>query len=144
MKFSIRQMVYVALAVLGWALVYVNQEFDFTRFQYMNGQYGQGAIPSGEEWRFVINKGLRFALNDLISLLFIYGLFQEIKYVKVALWVMAFGLFILLPTYLTLAILYKEEGFNLLTFLHRITMNPWLMLLLVPGFYYQKVNKAGT
>ncbi len=142
MKITPKQIFTVFLAVLAWAAVYVNQEFDFTRWAYSPGQYGQGYIPEGEEWRFAVNKSIRFFLNDLISLVFIYGLFQSIHYVKVALWVMGFGMFILLPTYLTIAILFKEEAFNVLTFLHRITMNPWLMLLLVPAFFYQRVEQA--
>ncbi|TNE81760.1 MAG: exosortase F system-associated protein [Bacteroidetes bacterium] len=141
MKIQPRQILIVFLAMLAWAAVYVNQEFDFTRLRYNPGQYGQGYIPEGEEWRFAVNKSIRFFLNDFISLVFIYGLFQSVKYVKVALWVMGFGMFILLPTYLIFAILYKEEAFNVLTFLHRITMNPWLMLLLVPAFFYQKMEK---
>lgn len=141
MKIQPKQIFIIAFALLGWAAVYVNQEFDFTRFRYNPGQYGQGYIPEGEEWRFAVNKSIRFFLNDLISLAFIYGLFQSVKYVKVALLVMGVGMSILLPSYLSLAILYKDEAFNFLTFLHRITMNPWLMLLLVPAFFYQRMDK---
>lgn len=136
-RLNINQIGIILLALIGWAVVYVFQEFDITRMEMRYGQYNQGHVPTGEEWRFIVNKGMRFVLNDLFSLLFIYGLFKNPKYVRFALWVMAFGLFVLLPTYLVLAISFKEEAFNLLTFLHRITMNPWLMLLLIPGFFYQ-------
>ncbi|MBI1222763.1 MAG: exosortase F system-associated protein [Bacteroidetes bacterium] len=140
-QFSIRQLFWIALAFAGWGFVYVFQEFDFTRFEFRIGQYAEGHIPDGESWRFAVNKSLRFFFNDLFSLLFIYGLFQNRNYIRIGLVVMAFGLFLLLPVYLTLAILYKDSIFHLLTFLHRITMNPWMMLLLVPAFYFIQMKK---
>jgi len=142
LKLQPKQIVFLAIGLVGWAIVYVFQEFDLTRMEMRYGQYAQGVIAEGESWRFVVNKGMRFLLNDLFSILFIYGLFDNLRYVKLALWVMGFGLFILLPTYLILAISFQQEGFNLLIFLHRITMNPWLMLLLIPGFLYQKANQT--
>lgn len=140
-KLTGKQIGMISLAVIGWGLVYVFQEFDFTRMEFRFGQYAEGRIPEGEAWRFGVNKGLRFLFNDLFSLLFIYGLFQKRTYVQVALFVMGFGLFVLLPSYLILAIQFKESAFHMLTFLHRITMNPWLMLMLVPAFYYVGARK---
>jgi|GEM_PF-557213 len=141
-KLKPKQILWIALAVLGWGFVYVMQEFDYTRLEFRMGQYAEGYIPVGENWRFVVNKGMRFLLNDLFSLLFIYGLFQKPSYVKVGLVVMGFGLFVLLPSYLILATQFKESAFHMLTFLHRITMNPWLMLMLVPAFYYDQTQKS--
>ncbi len=141
LKLSKTQLVWIGLSVLGWGYVYVFQEFDYTRMEFRFGQYAEGRIPEGENWRFVINKSVRFLLNDLFSLLFIYGLFKKSTYVKVGLVVMSFGLLILLPLYLLLATLYRESAFHLLTFLHRLTMNPWLMLLLVPAFFYSETRK---
>lgn len=131
-----RQYLQIGLAILGWVLVYIFQEFDYSRLEMRPAQYAEGNIPEGESWRFVINKSIRFLLNDLLSLLFIHGLFQKRNYFIVALLVMSFGMLILLPSYLILAIAFKESAFHLLTFLHRITMNPWLMLMLVPAFFY--------
>ncbi|HCS20722.1 MAG TPA: exosortase F system-associated protein [Bacteroidetes bacterium] len=141
-KLSPRQWLLLILAIIGWAMVFVFQDFDFTHFKFIPDQYAQGHIAEGDGWRFAINKGMRFLLNDLFSLLFIYALFNNKGYSQLALLVMAFGLLILLPTYLILAIYYQEEGFHLLMFLHRITMNPWLMLLLVPAFLYQANKKS--
>lgn len=140
-KLSPKQWVLLVLAVMGWGAVYVFQEFDFTYLAFLPDRYAQGHIAEGDAWRFVVNKSMRFLLNDLFSLLFIYALFNNRSYSQLALLVMAFGLLILLPAYLVLAIYYQEEAFHLLVFLHRITMNPWLMLLLVPAFLYQTNKK---
>jgi exosortase F-associated protein len=141
-KLSAKQLLLMGIALAGWAMVYLNQDFDVTYGKYIFNQYSQGSIPENGEWRFVINKSLRFILNDLFSVLFIYGLFQSRAYVRTAFLVMGFGLFVLLPLYLTLALIYRTEGFNMLVFLHRITMNPWLMILLIPAFYYMETEKV--
>lgn len=140
MQFKLSQIVWMLLALLGWALVFMLQDFDVTRLEFRFGQYAEGHIPEGENWRFIINKSLRFLFNDLFSLLLIYGLFAELRYIRIGLLVMALGMFILLPAYLILAIHLGPEGFHYLTFLHRITMNPWLMLLLIPAFFYQRLK----
>lgn len=140
---NLKRVIWVGFALLGWALVYVFQEFDFTRMAFMPGQYGLGHIPEGEAWRFAINKSARFILNDIFSLLFIYGLFNKRSYLIIALVVMGFGALVLLPTYLILAISFGGQEPSFLVFLHRITMNPWLTLVLVPGFYYQNKVKGG-
>lgn len=138
---TLRQILLVLLAICGWGVVYVLQQFDFTRMQLIPGLYEQGHIEVGDYWRFSINKIIRFTLNDLLSVLFIYGIFQERKYVRLAFGVMFLGLFLLLPTYLIANYLMGVEGFHKLQFLHRITMNPVLMILLIPAIFYDKSQR---
>jgi exosortase F-associated protein len=140
-RLSLKQGLLLALALFGWAAVYLFQEFDYTRMAFQPGQYEHGYIPEGEGWRFAINKGIRFLLNDLFSLLLIYALFDSKSFSRLALLVMAFGLVVLLPLYLVLALGSGQEHYHLFIFMHRITMNPWLMLLLVPAFFYQTNKK---
>lgn len=132
---------WVLLGVLGCALVYFLQDFDFTRMRFQLMLYFGGIIPGGEEWRFAVNKLMRFALNDLFAICIIHGFFSNKSYTRFAFYVMLFGLFVLVPLYITLAIIYQQEGNATLQFLHRITMNPVLMVLLIPAFYYQSLTK---
>jgi len=141
LEISAKQVFWIGLALAGWVLVYVGQQFDFTRFKFVSGLYEQGHINEGDYWRFCINKILRFTLNDLLSILFIYGLFKEAKYVRLAFLVMLLGLLILLPLYLGLNYAMGLDGYHKLQFLHRITMNPVLMILLIPAIFYQKANQ---
>lgn len=141
MKFRINSWIALGIGFLGWVIVYFLKDFDVTRFRFHFENYFLGAIPAGEEWRFAVNKMVRFLLNDIFSLLVIHGLFGKRKYIRMAFVVMLFGLFFLLPLYLFLAIYYQEKAFSLIVFLHRITLNPWLMILLIPAFYYQQQLK---
>jgi exosortase F-associated protein len=89
-------------------------------------------------WRFIINRSIRFIINDVLAIMLIYSLFYERKYVLFAVWVQLIGMvFILVPYFI---IKFNFPGYNgpLVSFLHRLVLNPTLLLLLIPAFYYQK------
>ncbi|GAA0193195.1 hypothetical protein GCM10009122_56190 [Fulvivirga kasyanovii] len=80
----------------------------------------------------------RFVINDLLMILLIYGVFKKKKYVVFAFYVQLAGIVFILSPYLILRYL---EVFNtiLLSFLHRLVVNPLLMIMLIPPFYYQRL-----
>jgi exosortase F-associated protein len=116
------------LAVAGLVLIFLFQRTDV-------------AITLGIKeniWRFIFNRSLRFILNDALAILLIYALFYERKYAWFAFMVQLFGLFFVLIPYFILK--FNFPGYNgpLISFLHRLVLNPTLILLLIPAFYYQQ------
>lgn len=92
--------------------------------------------------RFIINRTIRFLLNDLFAIGLIYALFAERKYVIFSLWVQVAGIFLFLIPYFVLKLNFPSYNGPLINYLHRLILNPTLLLLLIPAFYYQKaVNK---
>lgn len=89
-------------------------------------------------WRFMINRSIRFILNDVLAILLIYALFYERKYVLFAVWVQLFGMILILVPYFIIKFNYPGYNGPLISFLHRLVLNPTLLLLLIPAFYYQK------
>ena len=88
--------------------------------------------------RFLINRTIRFLLNDALALGLIYALFKERKYVIFALYVQLAGIFLFLLPYFILKIYFPRYNGPLISFLHRLILNPTLLMLLIPAFYYQK------
>lgn len=88
-------------------------------------------------WMFFMNRTIRFLVNDLLAIGLIYGLFGERKYVVFALWVQLAGLVFLLLPYSVLKYYWPAYNGPLINFLHRLILNPTLLLLLIPAFYYQ-------
>lgn len=93
---------------------------------------------------FVINRTLRLILNDAACLLIILAIFKEAKYLKVAFWVFLVELLVILPVYLVVKL--SAEGDSeisspLLSQIHRLIVNPMLMILLIAGFLYQQLLK---
>lgn len=86
---------------------------------------------------FIAGRTTRFILNDLFMILLIYGIFQKKKYVIFAFYVQLAGIFFVLVPYLTIKYYTSYNG-PLISFLHRLVINPLLMLLLIPAFFYQE------
>jgi len=94
--------------------------------------------------RFLINRTIRFILNDVFAILLIYALFEQRKYVLFAFYVQMAGMVLILFPYFLLKLQYPSYNGPLISFLHRLVLNPTLMLLLIPAFYFQKRKAWGN
>src|SRR5258706_7877667 len=128
----------IAISLVSLAIVYVFQRWDYLNFitRLFGAKTGFGPTAS-----FVFNKTVRLILNDALCLLLIYALFREKKYLRIAFLVFCFELFLILPLYLTVKLLVEgssEISSPLLSPIHRLIVNPMLMLILIVAFYYQR------
>ena len=121
------------ISVSGLAFVYIYQHFNYVEL-FSGAEHSANAV-------FIFNRISRFIINDLLAILLIWSIFRERKYVVVAFIVQAFGLFVVVPAYLLLKLTLEgtsEISSPLLSFLHRVIINPIIMLLLIPAFFVQK------
>jgi exosortase F-associated protein len=88
--------------------------------------------------KFIFNRTIRFLLNDVLAIGLLYALFRERKYVLFAIGVQIFGLFFVLIPYFIIKLGSPSYNGPLINFIHRLILNPLLILLLIPAFYYQK------
>lgn len=127
-----------AIGLLGLIGVYVFQN-QFFYDPFKGYPMIAGKLPHDfDAVTYAYQKVIRYLLNDGFALALIYALFQERKYVQFAVYVFLFGLVVLLPTYLILFTFFSEQTYTYLNHLHRLVLNPVLMMLLVPAFFYQK------
>lgn len=118
-------------AVGGIVFFFIKQRYDFA---------GNLLLIDHSTAKFIVNKTIRFFINDLLAIVLIYALFAKRQYVLFAFWVQLLGVFFLLLPYFILKIIYPVYNGPLISFLHRIVLNPTLLLLLIPAFYYQQQN----
>ena len=117
-----------ALSVAGLILIFLFQRQDVASLVGVEKNI----------WNFFLNRSIRFLLNDLLAVVLIYALFVERKYVLFAIGLQVFGLvFVLLP-YFVIKFNFPAYNGPLVSFLHRLVLNPLLILLLIPAFYYQR------
>lgn len=91
----------------------------------------------GKTSAFLFNKTFRFIWNDVLMIGVINALFGQKRFVYFALMVQLFGiLFVLLP-YFVLKLYFHADNGPLISFLHRLVLNPTLMILLIPAFWLQ-------
>lgn len=135
--FTTRQLAMMAIAIGGLALVFLFQGVDVlgvckncTFHPYSH---------------FVAKKVTRVLLNDSFMLLFIHALFLDPKVTRLAWYTQLVDTLILLPIYLFVKLNYEgdaEISMPLLSQLHRLIVNPTLMVLLIPAVYYQRSREA--
>ena len=94
--------------------------------------------------KFLFNRTIRFLLNDAFMIGLIYALFVERKYVIFAVYVQLAGVVLFLLPYFVLKVYFPSYNGPLISFLHRLIVNPTLLLLLIPAFYYQRAQNAAT
>lgn len=115
----------------GLLLVFLTQRLDWSAMMGMELE---------NIGKFIINRSIRFVLNDIFAIGLIYVLFRERKYVLFAIGVQIFGLLFILIPYFIIKLNYPSYNGPLINFIHRLVLNPLLMLLLIPAFYYQKLQ----
>lgn len=91
-------------------------------------------------YRFLFNRTIRFLLNDAFAIGLIYALFRERKYILFAIYVQVAGVILFLLPYFILKLYFPGYNGPLISFLHRLILNPTLLLLLIIAFYYQRVG----
>ena len=125
------------LAILMLVLMYMLQRTNYCIIIYTT----VGLELPSTNTQFIFNRTLRFLINDLSVILLIYAIFESRGLVKIAFLVQLFGLLVVLPFYFYFKLMLEgpsEISSPLLSFVHRIIVNPILMLLLIPAFYYQR------
>lgn len=138
-----RRWLYLIVGFLGLFLIYLFQDYlDFYailfEFKAPENLGYASEFKDVEVFPFVVNKTIRYLLNDLFAIAIIYAIFEERKYVRFSFYVLLFGLLVLLPTYIVIYLLQPEGFSSMLGHLHRVVMNPVLMMLLIPAFFYQR------
>lgn len=120
------------LAIL--AAVYLFQRINLAGFL---GDFAPNVV-------FVMNRTARLIINDFACFLIIFALFQQAKYLKMAFWIFLIEMFVILPVYLMVKLSLEgdsEISSPMLSPIHRLIVNPMLMLLLIAGFLFQRYIK---
>ncbi|MEO8473849.1 MAG: exosortase F system-associated protein [Chryseolinea sp.] len=87
---------------------------------------------------FLFNRTARFLFNDALTIGLIFALFPERKYVIFSIYVQIAGVILFLLPYFVLKLYYPGYNGPMISFLHRLILNPTLLMLLIPAFYYQR------
>jgi exosortase F-associated protein len=125
----------MAIALGGIALVFLFQGVDILSLC--------SSCTFHPYTHFVVRKTVRVLLNDSLMLLFIHALFRDRSVTRLAWYIQLVDTLVLLPIYLIVKLSYEgdaEISMPLLSQLHRLIVNPTLMVLLIPAVYYQRIR----
>lgn len=141
---NIRQrLAIIAIGAVGLVLMYTLQRQlfydplqDFVYNSVIDNR------PQIDAVKFIVGKVVRYVLNDVFAIFILMGIFADKKYLRLAVGVFLFGLVVMLPIYFIAVFYFLPEVFSFLNHIHRLILNPVLMLMLIPAIYYQKSREA--
>jgi len=97
--------------------------------------------PRREVAKLVLNTTLRFALNTIVSLGIIYLVFNDKSILKFSSLIYLIAYVLLLIPFLYFVINPKQEDYYLFFNVRRFLIQPLILILLFPAFYYYKLNR---
>lgn len=120
---------------------YENSLFYDPFLSYFKGDFNVMPLPKYDLLPFLMGLLFRYGLNSVLSLGLIYVLFKDLLMIKFASFLYLF--FFVALIVLFFSIIYYSGSHNnwLLFYVRRFLIQPILVLLFIPAFYYQKVNK---
>ena len=137
---QIASLIILILILVAIRAVAISYFYD-PLIQYFKGAYNYLPIPEINFGKYYFFLGVRYLLNMIVSLAIIYVLFPTLKILSftVKFYIIAF---ILLSIILLTLLKYNLVDSYLLTFyVRRFLIHPLFLLILLPAFYYQKLNK---
>ena len=132
--------VWTAFFVLLFALVrfFENELFYDPFLAYFKNDYLYRSYPDYDALKLYFSLIFRYTLNSVISIAMLYVLFKKLNYIKLAGILYALIMVVLLIAFYW-AVNYTEyQNYQSLFYIRRFLIQPILVLLFIPAFYYQK------
>lgn len=139
---KIKVVLVVALVLLLAVVRAFEDSFFYDPFSgYFKNDYLNLPFPAFDGFRLFIGMTFRYFLNTIISLAVIYVLFKDLKLTQFASFLYVV-FFIILISIFFLLITFSDQHHNFFLFyVRRFLIQPLFLLLFVPAFYYQKLQK---
>jgi len=132
---------YVLAAGLVFCLILVRMfetELFYDPFlAYFKGDFYNTEFPEYDLTKLSLNIVFRYFLNSAISLGIIWFLFGNKNYVKFSVVILISFLILLLPVYIYFIENQFNLGENIGFYVRRFLIQPMLLLILIPAFFYQ-------
>jgi exosortase F-associated protein len=131
----------VFVFLLAGIRAFENQLFYDPFLVYFETDYKELPLPEFNSIQLFFGLLLRYFLNTIISLGIIYVIFKETDLVKFASILYVVFFLVLIIAFYCVIYFYGNQNNLMLFYIRRFLIQPILILLFVPGFYYQKINK---
>ena len=136
---------YVFIGILVLVLVAIRGFEDVLFYdpylRFFENDYLYIDNPRREVATLVFFTSLRFLLNTLASLGILYLFFSDKSIVKFSILIYAIAYVLLLIPFLYFVINPKQEDYYLFFNIRRFLIQPILLILLLPAFYYHKLKR---
>lgn len=133
-----------ALILLSAALVTIRMFADILFYDplilFFKTSHTVEPLPAFEMGKLLLNTIFRYALNMFLSLGILWFVFKNGEVLKIAILIYAVIFIVLLGSFYYLLNTSEAGQYLALFYVRRFLIQPLLLLLLLPAFYFQKVN----
>ncbi|WP_292942778.1 exosortase F system-associated protein [Olleya sp. UBA1516] len=137
-KYGIVAFLFILLALIRW---FENELFYDPYLSFFHNDYLYMDSPRQEVFKLVVNTSFRYFLNTIISLLILYAFFKEKSLITFASIIYLVSFIVLIMCYLYFVLDPKQENYYIFFNLRRFLIQPIILLLLFPAFYYNKLRQ---
>ncbi|QCK15897.1 exosortase F system-associated membrane protein [Mangrovivirga cuniculi] len=130
------RVIWILTGIAGLAVVYITQKYGWV--DLIGGSIGIETKNWDKLSHFLVNRALRFVLNDIFAIAIIAGIFGRRDFVIFAVMVQIAGFIVFFIPYVILKIYFPTYNGPLINFIHRLILNPVLMILLIPALYIKQ------
>lgn len=135
---------YIILSVLILLLVLIrffeNDLFYDPYLTFFKNDYLYLDSPRREVFKLTLFTSLRYVLNSMISMAILFVVFRDKGVIKFSAVVYLIAYIMLLVIFLYFVINPRQEDYYLFFNLRRFLIQPLILLILLPAFYYNKVT----
>ncbi len=136
---------YVLLFILFGLLILIrffeNELFYDPYLEFFKNDYLYTDSPKVEVFKLAIYTVLRYAINTAISLAVLFVFFKDKSIIKFSGFIYIIAFVLLISGYMYFVLNPKQETYYLFFNLRRFLIQPIILILLLPAFYYHKLKK---
>jgi len=138
------------MKILNWILVFVgilglvsvrfleDKIFYDPFLEFFKGDYKVSQIPDFIAWKLLLSHIFRFLLNLFFSAVVVHFMFLNKKWTLQAIALMTIAFLFFFPIYLWCLFSKMEIGYLFTFSVRRFVIQPIVLLLVIPIFYYRK------
>jgi len=133
-------LLFILFALLALIRYFENELFYDPYLSFFENDYLYMDNPRREVFKLTVFTTLRYVLNSGISLGILYVFFRDRNIIKFSAFVYAVAYVVLLVLYLYFVLNPRKEDYYLFFNIRRFLIQPIILLLLLPAFYYNKLR----
>lgn len=131
----------VLFALLAIIRFYENELFYDPYLTFFENDYLYIDNPRREVFKLTAYTTLRYVLNSVISLGILFVIFRDRNIIKFSTLIFAIAYVIFLALFLYFVLNPRKEDYYLFFNIRRFLIQPIILLLLLPAFYYHKLKQ---
>lgn len=145
MKYLLK-IIWFTIGLIGLICIrlFENSLFDDPLIRFYDNDFQNMPFPNLESWQYTFNIGFRFLLNSTISLFLIWIAFRNKNFIKFSILLYSVLLVFGLISFWWVAHDIQPKDYMVLFYIRRFLIHPILLIVLIPAFYFQKLNRKSV